>query len=382
MTNKEKEENFEPLEFCWVKLQGYTTWPAYILDIDYNEYRVQFIGDNHHGNIKKKGMFKWNKENTNKFLSICKSYKNIFEGAIKFKELVDKKELSIDDYWNCYYYCSTRGKFTSENVINYVPKRKINFLNDKKTIKKKISKKIKSNIKKSNNNNNNHIIKNSSIIKSNNINSNIKSSKIKKSLSQNKDLKKSNFFKPSSQKKKTIEKYDIFQPPIKIRSTKLKLVNNNNNNNNSNNNSNNNININNSISNNNINSNINDNKLNTKKEKEDNKLLGNKRERTDNINISEQLNKILEAQKIIKKETEELISLVNGRYKWYKDEIENKKIDFNNKNKDIYKKVDFLNFLYLVSKIFQGPFSANNYLKEALNEVKQKFSEKNNNNNH
>ena len=132
MTNKEKEENFEPLEFCWVKLQGYTTWPAYILDIDYNEYKVQFIGDNHHGNIKKKGMFKWNKENTNKFLSICKSYKNIFEGAIKFKELVDKKDLSIDDYWNCYYYCSTRGKFTSENVINYVPKRKINFLNEKK----------------------------------------------------------------------------------------------------------------------------------------------------------------------------------------------------------------------------------------------------------
>ncbi len=362
-------EEYKPLEFCWVKLQGYTTWPAYILDIDYNEYRVQFIGDNHHGNIKKKGMFKWNKENTNKFLSICKSYKNIFEGAIKFKELVDKKELSIDDYWNCYYYCSTRGKFTSENVINYVPKRKINFLNEKKTIKKNISKKIKSNIKNSNNNNNNsnHIIKSSNIIKSNNVNSNIKSSKIKKSLSQNKDLKKSNFFKPSSQKKKTIEKYDIFQPPIKIKSTKVKSVNNNNNNSNSNNT--------------NDNSNNNDNKLNVKKEKEENKFLGNKRERTDNINISEQLNKIFEAQKAIKKETEELINLVNGRYKWFKDEIEKKNIDFNNKSKDIYKKIDFLNFLYLVSKIFQGPFSANNYLKEALNEVKQKFSEKNNNNN-
>ena len=190
MTNKEKEENFEPLEFCWVKLQGYTTWPAYILDIDYNEYKVQFIGDNHHGNIKKKGMFKWNKENTNKFLSICKSYKNIFEGAIKFKELVDKKDLSIDDYWNCYYYWKNRGKFTAENVINYVPKRKINFLNEKnkkKNFKKNFGKKNKTDNKNSNNNSNNN---SGSVLKNN-----IKSNKIKKSLSQNKNLKNNNLYK-------------------------------------------------------------------------------------------------------------------------------------------------------------------------------------------
>ena len=372
MTNKEKEENFEPLDFCWVKLQGYTTWPAYILDIDYNEYKVQFIGDNRHGNIKKKGMFKWNKENTNKFLSCGKSYEKIFEGAIKFKEFIDKKELSIDDYWNCYYYCKNRGKFTAENVINYVPKRKINFLNEKnkkKNFKKNFGKKNKTDNKNSNNNSNNN---SGSVLKNN-----IKSNKIKKSLSQNKNLKNNNLFKSNTQKKKTIEKYDIFQSPIKIKSKKIKLINNNiNNNNNNNDNNNNNTNNNKNVNNNN------DNKLNIKKEKEENKLLGNKRERTDNINIPEQLNKILEAQKIIKKETQELINLVNGRYKLYKEEIENKQIDFNNKSKDIYKKVDFLNFLYLVSKIFQGPFSANNCLKEALKEVKEKFNEKNNINNH
>ena len=113
-------EEYKPLEFCWVKLQGYPTWPAYILEINSNSYKVQFIGDRNHGNIKKKGMFKWNKENTQKFILTSKKYQDIFEGAVKFKELVNKGILSLDDYWNCYCYCHKNGKFSKSNVMKYI----------------------------------------------------------------------------------------------------------------------------------------------------------------------------------------------------------------------------------------------------------------------
>ena len=154
-------EEYKPLEFCWVKLQGYPTWPAYILEINSNSYKVQFIGDRNHGNIKKKGMFKWNKENTQKFILTSKKYQEIFEGAVKFKELVNKGILSLDDYWNCYCFCHKYGKFSKSNVIKYISKKNINFLpleywDKKKNIskssnkEKKSEKKIVNKIKRSN----------------------------------------------------------------------------------------------------------------------------------------------------------------------------------------------------------------------------------------
>ena len=160
--------------------------------------------------------------------------------------------------------------------------------------------------------------------------------------------KKNNNKKLKNNKKKNNEKYNIFQSPVKIKSNK-----------------------------------INNNEINN--EKEENKFIGNKRERKKNIDKEEkeeinndilnQLNKILEAQKKIKKETQDLIEVINDRYIYFKNEIQNQNINFKNKNKDIQKKIDFLNFLYLVFKIFQGPFSANNFLKEALNEIKVKSSQ-------
>ena len=83
----------------------------------------------------------------------------------------------------------------------------------------------------------------------------------------------------------------------------------------------------------------------------------------------------MKKKKKIKKETQDLIEVINDRYIYFKNEIQNQNINFKNKNKDIQKKIDFLNFLYLVFKIFQGPFSANNFLKEALNEIKVKSSQ-------
>ena len=100
------------------------------------------------------------------------------------------------------------------------------------------------------------------------------------------------------------------------------------------------------------------------KEKKNNNL------ELENININEQLNKIFEAQKTIRKETKELLNLINERYNWYKEEIQKKNIDFSNKNKDISKKIDFLNFFYIISKIFQGFFNVNNYLNNTLKEIK------------
>ena len=312
-------EEYKPLEFCWVKLQGYPTWPSYILEINSNSYKVQFIGDRNHGNIKKKGMFKWNKENTQKFILTSKKYQEIFEGAVKFKELVNKGILSLDDYWNCYCFCHKYGKFSKSNVIKYISKKNINFLpleywDKKKNISKSSNKEKKSEKKIVN--------------------------KIKRSNSVKNKVKKKN------------EKYDIFQSPIKIsKSKKIK---------------------------------------NEKKEKIESKyieektikneekknFLGNKRKQNNdleienmNININEQLNKILEAQKTIKKETKELINLVNERYNWYKEEIKKKNIDFSNKNKDVSKKIDFLNFLHIITKIFQGPFNVNHYLNNILNFV-------------
>lgn len=300
-------QEFKPLEFCWVKLSGYPTWPAFILEINSNEYKVQFIGDKHHGNIKKNGMFKWNKENTRKFLLNCKKYQNIFEGAIEFKELVNKGDLTLDDYFNCFCYCDSHGKFNKKNVIDYITKKHINYLPSLYDDKKKII--SNSFVQEKNLNNYNK-----------NRNNNIK--------------KKKNIFQSSIKLSKSKNEQNIKKEKIKFKYIEGHL-----------------------------------------KKNEEKKLLGRKRKKNnnlelENININEQLNKIFEAQKTIKKETKELLNLINEKYNWYKEEIQKKNIDFSNKNKDISKKIDFLNFFYIISKIFQGFFNVNNYLNNTLKEIK------------
>ena len=292
-----KEEDFKINEFCWVQLEGYQTWPAYIIDIRPTYYRIQFIGDIHEGNITKKELIKWTKENTAKFFSNCENYKDVFEGAIKFKKYVEKGILSFDDYWDCYYYCLDEGKFNKINVQIFKNYVKENLNDEKKYIKKKnINKKI--------------IFKSPLIIK----------------------IPFSIINGQKKEQKKIIENEEIKNEDFLF----------------------------------NYNQNFDNNFLG-------NKRKNNKEENENNDYFIEELNKILNNQIIIKKETQNIIDAINQKYNWYKSSFENKDFDFNNKNIDISKKIEFLNFLYVVCKLFQRPFLANNHLKDTYNEIKIKF---------
>ena len=113
----EENNDFEINEFCWAKIKGFPTWPSYILDKKNSKYKVQFIGDYNHSNLQKKKLFKWTQQNSENFSNSSKKYKELFNGAIYFKKLIDEGNLSISDYINCYQFCYQKeGKWNCKNI--------------------------------------------------------------------------------------------------------------------------------------------------------------------------------------------------------------------------------------------------------------------------
>ena len=113
--------DFEVNDFCWAKIKGFPTWPTFILEKNNSKYKVQFLGDNNYSTLQKQKLTIWNKENTHLFLSQSKKYKDLFEGAIYFKELIGKNKLSLSDYLDCYKYCYDKeGKFNKDNIQSFI----------------------------------------------------------------------------------------------------------------------------------------------------------------------------------------------------------------------------------------------------------------------
>ena len=120
-----QKTDFEVNDFCWAKIKGFPTWPSFIVEKKNSKYKVQFLGDNNYSTLQKRKLAIWNKENTDLFLSQSKKYKDLFEGAIFFKELIGNNKLLISDYSDCYKYCYEKeGKWNKDNIQSFVVQNK------------------------------------------------------------------------------------------------------------------------------------------------------------------------------------------------------------------------------------------------------------------
>ena len=122
-----QNNDFQVNDFCWAKIKGFPTWPSFILEKKNSRFKVQFLGDNNYSTLQKQKLTIWNKENTDLFLSQSKKYKDLFEGAIFFKELIGKNKLSLSDYSDVYKYCYEKeGKWNKENIQSFIVQNKEN----------------------------------------------------------------------------------------------------------------------------------------------------------------------------------------------------------------------------------------------------------------